>query len=63
MGIACGSQFRHFQSVFRLHDFLRHLMGRNGGRDEDNLLKPECLPNLFRTPEVAKMNGVESSSK
>jgi hypothetical protein len=63
MGIACGSQFCHFQSVFRLDDLSCHLMGRNGRRDEDNLLKPECLPNFFSTPEMTKVDGIESPSK
>jgi len=27
-------------------------MGWNGGRDEDDLLKVECLPNFFGTPEM-----------
>jgi hypothetical protein len=63
MGIVGSSQLHHFQPVFRLDDFFCDLVGRNGGRDEDDLIELECLPNLFRTPEVAKMNGVESSSK
>jgi hypothetical protein len=38
-------------------------MGWNGGRDEDDLLQPEDLPNLLRTPEMTQMNGVEGPSK
>jgi hypothetical protein len=38
-------------------------MGRNGGGDEDDLLELEGLPNLFRTPEVAEMDGIEGPSK
>jgi hypothetical protein len=33
-------------------------MGWNGGRDEDNLLKVECLPNFLCTPEVTQMDGM-----
>jgi hypothetical protein len=38
-------------------------MGGNGGGDEDDLLKKECLPNLFCTPEVTQMDGIESPSE
>jgi hypothetical protein len=38
-------------------------MGRNGGRDEDNLLELEGLPNLLCTPEMTQMNGIEGPSK
>jgi hypothetical protein len=38
-------------------------MGRNGGRDEDDLLELEGLPNFFCTPEMTKMNGIEGPSK
>jgi hypothetical protein len=38
-------------------------MGRNRRRDEDNLLKPECVPNFFSTPEMTKMDGIEGPSK
>jgi hypothetical protein len=38
-------------------------MGRNGGRDKDDLVELECLPNLFRTPEMTEMDGVEGPSK
>ena len=38
-------------------------MGRNGGRDEDDLIQLECLPDLFGTPEVTEMDGVEGPSK
>jgi len=38
-------------------------MGRNGGRDEDDLLQLEGLPNFLRTPEMTQMNGIEGPSK
>jgi len=38
-------------------------MGRDRGRNEDNLLEVKCLTNFFRTPEVAQMDGVEGASK
>jgi hypothetical protein len=38
-------------------------MGRDRRRNEDDLLELECLPNLFRPPEVTQMNGVESPPK
>jgi len=38
-------------------------MGRNGGRDEDDLLELEGLPNFFCTPEMTKMDGIEGPSK
>ena len=38
-------------------------MGRNGGRDEDDLIELECLPNFFCTSEMTKMDGIEGTSK
>jgi hypothetical protein len=38
-------------------------MGRDRGRDEDNLLELKCLANFFRTSEVTQMDGVEGASK
>jgi hypothetical protein len=38
-------------------------MGRDRGRNEDNLLELKCLINFFRTPEVTQMDGVEGASK
>jgi hypothetical protein len=38
-------------------------MGRNGGRDENDLIEPECLPNFFCSPEMTEMDGVEGPSK
>jgi hypothetical protein len=49
--------------MFRLGDFFRYLMGWNGGRDEDDLRELEGLPDFFRTPEMAQMNGIEGPSK
>lgn len=63
MRVAWGGQPHHFQSVLRLDDFFCHLMGWNGGRDEDNLLKVECLPNFLCTPEVTQMDGIEGPSE
>ena len=63
MGVAGGSQPRHFQPVPRLDHFFCHLMRWNGGSDEDDLLKVESLPNFFCTPEVPQMDGVEGPSE
>ena len=38
-------------------------MGRDRGRNEDNLLELKCLANFFRASEVTQMDGVESASK
>ena len=38
-------------------------MGRNGGRDENDLLESQCLPDLFRSPEMTEMDGIEGPSK
>jgi hypothetical protein len=38
-------------------------MGRDRGRDEDNLLELKCLANFFRTSEVTQMDGVEGAPK
>jgi hypothetical protein len=34
-------------------------MGRDGGRDEDDLLEAKCFSNFFRSPEVTQMDGIE----
>src|SRR5208337_3659485 len=36
-------------------------MGRDRGRDEDNLLELKCLANFFRTSEVTQMDGVDGA--
>jgi hypothetical protein len=38
-------------------------MGRDRGRNEDNLLELKCLANFFRTSEVTQVDGVEGASK
>jgi len=38
-------------------------MGGDGGRNEEDLLELECLPNFFCTPEMTKMDGIEGASK
>jgi hypothetical protein len=38
-------------------------MRRNGGRNENDLLKVKNFPNLFCTAEVTQMNRIESPSK
>jgi hypothetical protein len=49
--------------MFRLDDFFCHFVGWNGGRDEDDLLELEGLPDFFCTPEMAQMNGIEGPSE
>jgi len=63
MGVVRGGQPHHFESVLRLNDFFCHLVRWDGGRDEDDLLESECLPNLFCAPEVTQMNGIEGPPK
>lgn len=46
-----------------LDDFLSLLMGWNGGGDEDDLLELKRFSNLFGSPEVSLMDGIEGSSK
>ncbi len=38
-------------------------MGGERGRNEDNLVELECLPNFFRTPEMTQMDGIEGPSE
>jgi hypothetical protein len=38
-------------------------MGRDRGRNEDNLLELKCFADFFRTSEVTQMDGVEGASK
>jgi len=38
-------------------------MGRNGGRDENDLIEVEGLPNLFGPSEMAEMDGIEGPSE
>jgi hypothetical protein len=38
-------------------------MGRDRGRNEDNLLELECLPDFFRPPEVTQMDGIEGPAE
>jgi len=42
-----------------LDHLLRYLVRWNGGGNEDDLVKMKCLPNLFSTPKVTQMNGIE----
>jgi len=63
MGIVGSSQLHHFQPVFHLDDFFCDLVGRNGGRDKDDLLELECLPNFFCAPEMTEMDGIEGPSE
>jgi hypothetical protein len=49
--------------MFRLDDVPRHFMGRDGGRDEDDFLELEGLPNFLCTPEMTQMYGIEGPSK
>jgi hypothetical protein len=46
-----------------LDDFFCHLMRRDGGRDENDLLQPECLPNLLCAPKVTQMDGIEGPAE
>jgi len=63
MGIVWGSQPHHFEPMLRLHNFFCHLVGRNGRRDENNLIKLECLPNFFCPSEMAEMDRIEGPSE
>jgi hypothetical protein len=63
MGIVRGSQLYHLQSVLRLHDFFCRFMRWNGGRDEDDLLELERLPDFLCTPEMTEMDRIEGPSK
>jgi hypothetical protein len=38
-------------------------MRGDGGRDEDDLIEVEGLPNFFCTPEMTEMDGVEGPSE
>ncbi len=49
--------------MLRVNDFFCHLVGRDGGRNENDLVEPECFPNLFRTPQMTQMDGIEGPSE
>jgi hypothetical protein len=38
-------------------------MGWDSCRDENHLLETESFPNLFRSPEMTHMDGIECPSK
>ncbi len=53
----------HLEPVSGVDKALPCLVRRVGGRDKDYFLKSEGLPNVFRSPEMTQMDGIEGSSK
>jgi hypothetical protein len=42
-----------------LNDLFCHFMGRESSRYEDHFVKAEGFSNLFCSPEVTQMDGIE----
>jgi len=59
MRILMNGQLHHLETVVGLDDPFRRFMGRESGGNEDHFIKMEGLSNLFRSPEVTQMNGIE----
>ena len=59
MGVLLSGEFYHLQPMIGLNDFFCHFMGREGSRYEDHFVKAEGFSNLFCSPEVTEMDGIE----
>ena len=61
--ICQGCQPHHLKTMLDPDDILHPFVGRNRCRNEDYFLEPKGLPDFFRAPEVALMDGIERSPK
>jgi len=53
----------HLEAVVGLNNLSSHFVGRERSWNKDHLLKFERLPNLFGSPEVTQVDGIEGTPK
>jgi len=62
-GIVGNSPSDHLQPMLAIHQIPCAFVGGDCCRDKNDLGKAQAIPNLFRAPQMALMDGVEGPSE
>jgi DNA helicase HerA-like ATPase len=63
LGILPGGSLHHLEAVVGFNNLFSHFVGRVRSWNKDHLLESEGLPNLFGSPKVTQVNGIEGTSE
>jgi hypothetical protein len=62
-GILPSGSLHHLEAVVGLNNLFSHLVGRVRSWNKDHFLESKGLSNLFGSPQVTQVNGIEGTPK